>query len=294
MGLYASIYEWLFGSRDEQIENLKERIIKKQNELIEVIAERDGTSVENARLKKAIETLKKQTIPKDSSDKDFWNNKRPKADIYYKGRTIPLSKQMIESDIKIFITPEDAHIQYDIRKYGLKVKDEKNCNSDILKIYKHTRIKKINPYKYSYDSQSFGIGEYWMFPFELQAMRKGDCDDWSHELASYLIGAGVPNWRVRVVCGTTYSGFGHSTVYVLADDLKTWKHLNSTTPISMIKESDLMQMPNSNDPRDKIGIERVWFSFNDEFAWHTFETNASRDDFGNLLPKPDIIKIIPK
>ena len=294
MDVKSWLYKLVFGERDTQIENLKTQIVDKNTAYSELLAEKDAIIMDYDNLKRELEIAKENQAEPEQAEKDYWNNKRPKADVFYRGRTIPLTTEMISNDVKVFITPEDAKIQKDIKKYGLKVNDVKNCNADILKIYKHTRTKQINPYKYKYDNQSFGIGEYWMFPFELMAMGKGDCDDWSHELVSYLIGAGVPNWRVRVVCGTTYSNFGHSTVYVLADDLKTWKHLNSTTPISMITQSDLMQMPNSNNPADTIGIKNVWFSFNNEFAWHTFETNAGRDEFGNLLPNPDIIRIEPK
>ena len=288
------IYKMLFGEKDTQIENLKTQLQEATITYSELLVEKDKLSLELNEYKKKVDELQNIIPDEEVPEKEYWNTRKPQADIYYRGRTIPLTKEMISNDVKVFITPNDAKIQNDIKKYGLLVKDEKSCNKDILKIYKHTRTKTINPYKYKYDNQSFGIGEYWMFPFELQAMKSGDCDDWSHELVSYLIGAGVPNWRVRVVCGTTYSNFGHSTVYVLADDLKTWKHLNSTTPISMITQSDLMQMPNSNNSADTIGIKNVWFSFNDEFAWHTFETNAGRDEFGNLLPNPDIIRIEPK
>jgi len=288
------LYKIIFGEKDTQIDNLKSQLNEASITYSELLIQKDKLLSDYAQLQKELE-LVKQTIPEpEPEEKEYWNTKRPQADIYYKGRTLPLTKDMIENDVKVFITPRDSKIQYDIKKYSLKIVDVKKCNAQILKIYKHTRTKQINPYKYKYDNQSFGIGEYWMFPFELRAMGAGDCDDWSHELVSYLIGAGIPNWRVRVVCGTTYSGFGHSTVYVLADDLKTWKHLNSTTPISMISQSDLMQMPNSNTPSDTIGIKNVWFSFNNEFAWHTFETNASRDDFGNLLPNPELIRIEPK
>ena len=83
-------------------------------------------------------------------------------------------------------------------------------------------MKKINPYKYQEDPDQFKTDDVWLFPYELRKTGLGDCEDWAIELASYLIAAGVPNWRVRVVIGVTYNGGGHATVYILRDDLQTF------------------------------------------------------------------------
>jgi hypothetical protein len=204
--------------------------------------------------------------------KQYWENRHPKADIVYNGRPLPFQKTNIEVPVQLFIQPSDFVIKNDIIKNDLMVKDIYSCNETILNIYKHTRTKPLNPYRYDYDDAQFGIPELWLFPFELRNAKKGDCDDWGNELASYYIAAGVPNWRVRCVAGTTWSNEGHLTVYVLADDLKTWVHTNSTNPIALINYAkDLMELPKSNDSNDKIGIEKVWFSYNNESAWHEFE-----------------------
>jgi len=106
------------------------------------------------------------------------------------------------------------------------------------------------------------------------------CDDWGNELASYYIAAGVPNWRIRCVIGNCWAGGGHHTVYVLADDFKTWHHTNSTTPITMlVNVTKLESLPTSNQPNDGIGIKEVWFSYNDQFAWHKFETEITDNRF---------------
>lgn len=202
----------------------------------------------------------------------YWENRHPKADIVYKGRPLPFQKTNIEIPVQLFVQASDFVIKNDIIKNDLMVKDSYNCNDTILKIYKYTRTKPLNPYRYDYDDVQFGIPELWLFPFELRNAKKGDCDDWGNELASYYIAAGVPSWRVRCVAGTTWDGYGHLTVYVLADDFKTWIHTNSTTPIALINYiKDLIELPTSNDSKDRIGIEKVWFSYNNESAWHEFE-----------------------
>ena len=143
-----------------------------------------------------------------------------------------------------------------------------------LNVHHKRYLKNTQVFEYENDDVTTGQMEYWMFPFELRAMKKGDCDDWANELASYLIGANVPEFRVRVVCGETRTGGGHSTVYVLDDSLSTWRHLNSTTPYAAIHGLDLKDMPTSKDTNDGIGIGQVWFSYNNQFAWHQFEGGA--------------------
>lgn len=224
---------------------------------------------ENQRLKRKFINLKNKELPKEAI---YWNDRHPKRLIAYKGRIAPGSSKIIEVPVQLFIQPNDPYIIEDIEKNDLYAVNDR-CNDQILKIYKHTRIKPSNPYRYKYDEVNTGYPEYWMFPFELRNAKAGDCDDWGNELASYLIAAGVPNWRVRCVVGNTWIGGGHLTVYVLADNLVTWTHLNSTTPYSRIKGiRNLNDLPTTNDPTDKIGIEKVWFSYNNQYAWHKFET----------------------
>jgi len=209
----------------------------------------------------------------------YWNEKRPYANVKYAGRYLPMSNKKISIPVPLYVTPLDFEIQNDINANGLRVKNPKSCNKDIVKIYLHTRTKPSNPYRYQYDKDNVGVPELWFFPFELRFAKKGDCDDWGNELASYLIAAGVPEFRVRCVVGNTWSGDGHHTVYVLADDLKTWYHLNSTTGIKNITQKTLEEFPTSNDSENKIGIKDVWFSFNNRYAWNQFETEVIEKEF---------------
>lgn len=209
----------------------------------------------------------------------YWNEKRPYADVKYSGRYLPMSSKKISIPVQLYITPNDTAIISDIKMYRLQVKNPLTCNEDIVKIYLHTRTKPSNPYRYQYDIENLGVPEFWFFPFELRSAKKGDCDDWGNELASYLIAAGVPRYRVRCVVGNTWSGIGHHTVYVLGDDLKTWYHLNSTTGSNYIRGKKLEEFPLSNEPEDTIGIKNVWFSYNDKHAWNEFETEMDASAF---------------
>jgi hypothetical protein len=83
---------------------------------------------------------------------------------------------------------------------------------------------------------------------------------------------------------------GHSTVYCLLDDMKTWAHLNSTGGYE--HETDINKFPTSKDAgvSDGLGIHDVWFSFNNEFSFSDFEKRTTASQFKKELG--DKIKII--
>jgi hypothetical protein len=236
-----------------------------------------------------INKLKAKLGTTDHPRKKYWDNRKPKANITYAGRVVPTMDIPVELDVTLLITPTDFEIHDDIKKNKLYVKDPLKCNANILKIYKH--IQK-SYYEYAFDDKQFGLPELWLYPYETRETQRGDCDDWGITIASYLIAAGVPNWRVRIVCGTTWTGDGHLTVYTLADDLKSWHHINSTTPIEWIKQKKLTDMPKSNDSNDEIGIKDVWFSFNNYGAWHVFETSSAKKTYNKKVKK--LFRILKK
>jgi len=227
---------------------------------------------ETKRLQQQLDEIHKLELNKSNEQfwEGYWEQKHPTRTIHYSGRTF--NNKQISVPLQVFITENDSVIYNDLKANNLLVTDTTNCDNLILKIYKHTRSKTINPYNYVSDKKTMGVAEFWMFPFELREIGKGDCDDWSHELASYLICAGVPYWRVRIVVGITNGGIGHSTVYVLNDKYDTWYHINSTTDYEKIKNKRLLSaFPTSKDKSDSIGIKNVWFSFNNKFAYSEFD-----------------------
>jgi len=268
MTLKEIIHEIFCKECDETKKGLKDKNIRLMNEEFLLQNKLKNCDDEKAVLKEKLNN------PEKSKEAKFWNNKYPKADIYYNGREVPNNNKLISVDVKLFVTPNDSYIKGEVKRFGLEIKNPKKCNDDILKIYKHCRKGAY----YERDKDEVGFGEYWMFPFEFIALKKhGDCEDNAHYIASMLIAAGLPEWRVRVVCGLTRNGFGHSTVYVLADDLKTWYHINSTGGKEYL--DDLTKFPTTKDKKDLLGIKHVWFSFNNKYAWHTFKTESAAKSF---------------
>jgi predicted transglutaminase-like cysteine proteinase len=257
---YHELSEQLGFEKNSQYKKLRNRRLKRRA----VKAIREGTDKLSI-----VRNANTNTMGAEES----WNCNKPKTTIFYNGRTLPSSDgkgEKINADVRLFVTPNDGFIQRDLEAVGYHATDPTKCDKLIMDVYRFTRTR----FEYDHDEETTGQREYWMFPFELRAMRKGDCDDWANELASYLIGANIPEFRVRVVCGETRTGGGHSTVYVLDDNLSTWRHLNSTTPYAAVHGLDLKDMPTSKDRSDGIGIGQVWFSYNNKFAWHEFEGTA--------------------
>lgn len=285
--------------KGQDINALKETIHQKELEYAKLMEQKEGDNSLVQELNDQISELKTELALLEAANdqaiklaefEKIWDSNHTKSLITYQGRTFPNSKNYISVPLQVFVTPGDPVIMKDIIKYNLKIIDPVNCNDQILNIYKFTRTNPSNPYRYKYDEATIGFPEFWMFPFELRNAGAGDCDDWGIELASYLIAAGLPSFRVRCVAGNCrgYDGAGHLTVYVLADDMKTWYHLNSTTPISMITAKKLTELPDAKDKNDLIGIASVWFSFNDKNAWSDFE--GSKTDAAKLVTAGIIIE----
>jgi len=209
--------------------------------------------------------------------KNFWDNKHPKKHIRYR-RPIYTGKdnwELYSVSVTDFIMPNDFDILERIEANNLFVNDRLKINEAVPRIYAEAKQN----YSYKYDSKSLGMSEFWKFPPETLCARHGDCEDWGNLIASFLIAAGVPSWRVRVTYGVINAGgYGHSTVYVLDDDMQTWRHLNSTEPDPIHK--NLSDYPKFGGG-DALGIDpdRVWGSFNDKFAWHILENKTSKTQY---------------
>jgi len=190
-------------------------------------------------------------------------------------RPIPHSTQTVQVDVRHFITPQDNRIQGWVENRKLEIKDPWNCNDQIIKLYREDR----KTLKYTRDTTQFGISEMWLYPHELLALGKGDCEDYAHLLASRMIAAGLPPQRIRVVAGLVNSRQGgHSTIYILNDNLKTWHHFNST---GSYKGKHFKDYPTSKDTTDRMGIHgaHTWLSYDNQRAYSTFRTDLATESY---------------
>ncbi len=225
-----------------------------------------------ARLERKLNSLQESNIEKQL------NNAHPKGNISYTGRPLPFGKKNVDFPINILITPNDFNIIKDLKRWKLYQTGEKH-ETLIPKIYK--KIKQYY-YKYDFDKNTWGTNELWEFTFESMAklkIKKGiDCDSWSHFQMSYYVAAGLKEAFGRVVVGNCEYG-GHSTIYIYSLEDNQWHHLNSTYG-QFSRMSKVSKYPTHEDARngkDKIGITKVWFSFNRLHSWYKFGKDIPKE-----------------
>ena len=140
-------------------------------------------------------------------------------------------------------------------------------------------------YKYGSDTK-FGFSELWLFPFESRAARAYnlgiDCDDYMNMIGSYFAAANIPRDKWLLSCGKTRSNIGHATVYA-KDSTGAWRHMNST--YTKDKPNNLQDFPHNKDLMDSAGIaeDKFWFSYNDYFSLHKFESTEAEKSFNDEL-----------
>ena len=206
----------------------------------------------------------KKTADKEAQGEQYWTSKYPQTSQLYRGRPIPGTKTMFDLDVRHFIWEEDIVLRDLIRSASL----QKLTIDDTALAVQQWVVKNL---QYVSD-ETIGASEYWLFPGESMARKKGDCEDGATLMASILINA-VPveqRWRVRVTAGMVKPGptapqGGHGyCVYIRDLDNEAvvldWCFLeDSTVPV---KDKPIV--------RDNTPYREVWFSFNHQYAWsHT-------------------------
>ena len=211
---------------------------------------------------------------------EYWDTKYPKKIIEYAGRSLPFKRTTVNVPVSALITPYDPYIQQDLVDWDVfKIIEnwDERVDGDVWEtvipmIY---RLVYDKYYKYETDIIVWGTNEVWEYPWETRVKinegRGVDCDSWAILLASYYIGAGCPSWRVRCVAGDTSYG-GHATNYIFSSMDNRFHHLNSTYGDNTNHQMVYMFYTHDDASEDdKLGIQDVWFSFNDKFSWSKFD-----------------------
>lgn len=211
---------------------------------------------------------------------DYWNNKWKKKPLKYGGRTLKKSNIPIEVDVKNFITINDIILQQIIQDNGLK-KDTYNETAYACQKFV------VDFLTYTSDEIQDDCAEFWQFPFESVASKEGDCEDGAILMASLMINAGIPSWRVKVVGGTvqeapTAPQGGHGYCIYLADredgslewEIHDWCYYEDTCN------------PTGKKPLAKEGgynsyYKDIWFTFNNEYCWSN-ELDIIEDRIRNI------------
>lgn len=240
---------------------------------------------------------------------DYWNNKWEKAPIIYTGRALrgESYRKQIDADVKTFIKKDDAILWHVITQIGLR-RDTPNETAHVIQNFV------CNFLKYKYDDETVDCPEFWQFPFESIQSEIGDCEDGAILIASLLINAGIPSWRVKVCAAQVIADpvfapsdselGGHAYCIYLADrsdsDRKLefvildWCYLQD--PEVPIKEKPL-----ARDGGQEGAYKDIWFTFNDEYSWSQSAFEVKEGRISNkrqlkkdkvLAPMSDIMKLL--
>jgi predicted flap endonuclease-1-like 5' DNA nuclease len=238
---------------------------------------------------------------------DYWNSKWEMAPIIYTGRALrgESYKKQIDADVKTFIKDNDAILWHVINQAELRQDTPNNTAWAVQKFV-------CSLLKYSQDDETEDCPEFWQFPFEAIQSQVGDCEDGAILIASLLINAGIPSWRVKVCAAQVVADpifapseselGGHAYCIYLADRNDTerklewcildWCYLQDP-------ETPVEEKPLARDGGQEGAYRDIWFTFNDQYSWaqSAFEViegriskNRTTDMDEVLAPMSDIMK----
>lgn len=126
----------------------------------------------------------------------------------------------------------------------------------------------VDHIRYVCDPEEQKLQDYWQFPAETLAVRKGDCEDCAFLLASLLLGSGISSYCVRVAIGTVDIQNKPSEYHawvMYKDETGRWCLLESTLPRgecpSSLPDAESHTLKES-DPRYTpilcLNTEHVW------------------------------------
>jgi hypothetical protein len=238
---------------------------------------------------------------------EYWNDKWEKAPIIYTGRALrgESYKKQIDADVKSFIKDNDAILWHVITQLGLR-KNTANETAQTIQVFVTSFLK------YKYDDLSSDCPEFWQFPFESIQSEIGDCEDGAILIASLLINAGIPSWRVKVCAAQVFADplvapsdtdlGGHAYCIYLADRLDSQRKLEWVIlDWTYLPDPDIpiVEKPLARDGGQEGAYKDIWFTFNDKYSWaqNSIEVveqrisqnrKTSKDEV--LAPMKDVLK----
>ena len=230
---------------------------------------------------------------------EYWNTKWETAPIIYTGRALRAEsyKKQIDVDVKAFIKKDDAILWHVITQVGLR---KETPNETALAIQSFV----CNFLKYKYDDLTAEVPEFWLFPFESIQAEIGDCEDGAILIASLLINAGIPSWRVKVCAGEVIADpifapsesevGGHAYCIYLADRTDSERKLEWVVLdwcYLQDPEVPVEKKPLAGEGGQEGAYKDVLFTFNDEFSWAqtALEIKEGRISNNRTTSKDEII-----
>jgi len=200
-------------------------------------------------LKEEIKILESQ-IPKKNFYQEYYNNKYPKTDIFYK-RTDKLGT--INIDVRQFLNFNNCLFP--------KINGENDSEKAI-----NSLIWVIDNIKYIPDKTEYGLEEYWAYGYETFNYKKGDCEDGAILLYDIMRANGIPAWKLRINAGLVNNPLnqkvGHCFVVYYNEETNKWQLLDWCYYPSKLG------LEFRDEYKNEANYITTWFSFNENFSYN--------------------------
>jgi hypothetical protein len=206
------------------------------------------------------------------------------TEIRYKRFVIGNPKKQISADIRAWISFDDDIVMKEILKNlrdtealpSSKNPGDFDRRAMIIWHFVATYIK------YVHDTGKYKTGDFWLFPSETFALRKGDCEDSTFLLASLLIASSISPFCVRVVLGEVFDEKNKSI------GGHCWPVYKNETGRWCILESTLDRAPALLPTADKLTEAGQtfryvpYYCFNNYHLWETLPADINAGKGANL------------
>jgi len=183
--MMKTIREWMRRIKFYPI--LKSDLDNVRKELIKVD---DNLEVCNKKYNKL--NLKIEDDFAEKSEEIYWNNKRPKTNVYWNAR------DDVKMDVRVFYQTDSTLTTFK----GSTDERAKKCLRWVIE-------------NISYVGDS---GEFWQYSYETLLSNTGDCEDGAILLANMMEMSGIPYWRIRLNKGYVEGGYHAYLTYLRESD----------------------------------------------------------------------------
>jgi hypothetical protein len=208
-----------------------------------------------------------------SKDKDqaYWEAKHPASDVPYSGRPMPHKGSLfggtdkaVNQDVRSFIWDREFLLQRLAREIRLGGPQDQDSIAQRCQQWVVSNIQYVS-------DETLGASEYWLYPIELIALGKGDCEDGANLMASLMVMAGVDRWRARPACGPVVGGNHCYLTYCCELDnefrILDWCYWEDS-------EVPVWKKPLIPLNEKYFGGEKTWFSYTIDRAYSHQQTSV--------------------
>ncbi len=249
----VQLVEWfkkLFRTGSERLDKHYSANEKAKIEVLQAKNVRQA-SIINDKNKEIKELLARPTVPEPDPKEEFWNDKWPKAKITYK------AQGNIIRDVRNLVCDKSFVLNKTVLKWKVLTAEEiaYECERYV-----------INNVTYKGDFDVHKKAEFWQHPENTFGMGTGDCEDGALLIASLMLIAGVPSYRLKICAGFVQNPsnsnevIGHAYCIFLRDD-ETWCVLD------WCYYADNRKVVDRNEHKDLPKYKEIWFTFNSRYTW---------------------------